>query len=182
MRIPRRRSSRPRNGQRCARASWRERGPASSSARPSLRYRRQTRHGGVPCAAMAIIDVLPTPAVVPPVWDEIWALTRAYYETERGYAEERLKERQRIALFRSSGSRALIGMASIDVYPAVFQGRRLAVIFTSHVLLREEHRGQNLIQQLGLRTFLGARLRYPLRPIYWFFDTFSCKSYLLLAR
>jgi hypothetical protein len=56
------------------------------------------------------------------------------------------------------------------------------VIFTSHVLLREAHRGSNLIQKLGLRVFLEARLRYPLRPIYWFFDTFSYKSYLLLSR
>ncbi|HEX5745169.1 MAG TPA: hypothetical protein VFZ09_02935 [Archangium sp.] len=29
--------------------------------------------------------------------------------------------------------------------------------------------------------FLRTRLRHPLAPIYWFFDTFSYKSYLLLA-
>jgi hypothetical protein len=131
---------------------------------------------------MASIDVCSTPQIAPRVWDEIWALTRAYYDTDRGYAEGRLKEHQRIALFRARGEQGLIGMASMDVYPLTFRGRRLAVIFTSHVLLREQHRGRNLIQRLGLRTFLEARLRYPLRPIYWFFDTFSCKSYLLLSR
>jgi hypothetical protein len=35
---------------------------------------------------------------------------------------------------------------------------------------------------LGLRTFLRTRARYPLRRIYWLFDTFSYKSYLLLPR
>jgi hypothetical protein len=35
---------------------------------------------------------------------------------------------------------------------------------------------------LGARTFLATRLRFPLRPIYWFFDTHSYKSYLLLPR
>ena len=38
------------------------------------------------------------------------------------------------------------------------------------------------MQRLGLRTYLATRLRHPLRPIYWFFDTFSYKSYLLLPR
>lgn len=128
------------------------------------------------------IDVLPTTAITPQTWDEIWRLTQAFYDTERGYAEGKLKEHRRTVLFRSRGERALVGMASVDVYPVVFRSRRLAVIYTSHVLLHEQHRGHNLIQRLGLRTFLGTRLRYPFRPIYWFFDTFSYKSYLLLPR
>jgi hypothetical protein len=56
------------------------------------------------------------------------------------------------------------------------------VINTSHVLIRENWRGRNLIQKLGFRTFLATRARFPFRPIYWFFDTFSYKSYLLLPR
>jgi hypothetical protein len=129
---------------------------------------------------MASIDVRLTTAITPRTWDEIWGLTRAYYDTDRGYAEEWLRKRQRIGLFRAGDE--LVGMASVDVYAEEFRGRRVAVIFTSHVLLREEHRGHNLIQRLGLRVFLQARLRYPLLPIYWFFDTFSYKSYRLLAR
>jgi hypothetical protein len=128
------------------------------------------------------IDVLPTTAITPQTWDEIWRLTQAFYDTELGYVERKLKEHQRTVLFRSRGERALVGMASVDVYPVVFRGRRLAVIYTSHVLLHEQYRGHNLIQRVGFRTFLGTCLRYPFRPIYWFFDTFSYKSYLLLPR
>lgn len=113
-------------------------------------------------------------------WDDIWTLTDEYYDVERAYAEEELRKRERIALFRMNG--ALLGMASIAIYAAEFRGRSLAVINTSHVLIRENWRGRNLIQKLGFRTFLETRLRYPLRPIYWFFDTFSYKSYLLLPR
>ncbi|MGH8639919.1 MAG: hypothetical protein ACREUZ_22570, partial [Burkholderiales bacterium] len=91
-------------------------------------------------------------------------------------------ERQRVALFRSGGDGSLAGMASLDVYPVSFEGRRLAAIFTSHVVLHEQHRGHNLIQRLGLRVFLQTRLRHPFRRIFWFFDTFSYKSYLLMAR
>ncbi len=124
--------------------------------------------------------VLPTRALTPAMWDEVWTLTAEFYDVEREYAEAELRRRQSLAMFRMNG--ALLGMASIDVFPATFRGRALAVISTAHVLLRENWRGRNLLQRLGLRTFLSTRLRYPLRSIYWFFDTFSYKSYLLLPR
>jgi hypothetical protein len=113
-------------------------------------------------------------------WEEVWQLTTEFYDVERDFAEAELRRRQTIAMFRMNG--ALLGMAAIDTYPAEFRGRKLAVISTAHVLLRENWRGRNLVQKLGVRSFLKARLRYPLRPIYWFFDTFSYKSYLLLPR
>lgn len=113
-------------------------------------------------------------------WDDLWLLTGEFYDVERGHAEAELRRRQSIATFRMEG--ALVGMAALDVYPAVFRGRSITVIATAHVLLREHWRGRHLIQKLGLRTFLAARLRHPLRPIYWFFDSLSYKSYLLLPR
>jgi hypothetical protein len=113
-------------------------------------------------------------------WDEIWTLTHEFYDVERNYAERELMRRQRIALFRMNG--ALLGMAAIDVLPFDVAGESLIALWTTHVLIRENWRGRNLIQKLGFRTWLGARLRYPFRRIYWFFDTFSYKSYLLLPR
>jgi hypothetical protein len=125
-------------------------------------------------------SVHPTGALSRASWEEIWLLTAEFFDVEREYAEAELRRRQTIALFRMND--ALLGMAAIDTYPAEFRGRKIAVISTTHVLIRENWRGRNLVQKLGLRTFLAARLRFPLRPIYWFFDTFSYKSYLLLPR
>ena len=127
-----------------------------------------------------LTSVHATNALTPAQWDEIWILTQEFFDVERDYAEAELRKRQRIALFRMND--ALLGMASIDVFPAQFHGREITVINTAHVLIRENWRGRNLLQKLGWRTFLGERLRHPLRPIYWFFDTFSYKSYLLLPR
>ncbi|MEJ0085534.1 MAG: hypothetical protein WDO72_07625 [Pseudomonadota bacterium] len=125
-------------------------------------------------------SVRPTAAITPAEWDDIWALTFEFYDVERDYAEAELRRRQSIAMFRMNG--ALVGMAAIDIYKTRFRGRRIAVISTVHVLIRENWRGRNLIQKLGLRMFLRTLLRHPLHPIYWFFDTFSYKSYLLLPR
>ena len=121
-----------------------------------------------------------TTEVTPAQWDEIWTLTEEFYDVDRAYAEAELRQRQSIATFRMNDS--LLGMAAIDVHPTEFRGRKLVVISNAHVLIREAWRGRNLLQKLGARVFLATRLRYPFRPIYWFFDTFSYKSYLLLPR
>jgi len=113
-------------------------------------------------------------------WDDIWLLTSEFYDVEREYSESELRRRQSIAMFRMGD--ALLGMAAIDTYPTTFRGRAIVVLHTSHLLIREHWRGRNLVQKLGARTFLEARLRYPLRPIYWFYDALSYKSYLLLPR
>jgi hypothetical protein len=128
------------------------------------------------------IELVPTAAIAPPTWDEIWDLSRIFYDTERGWVEGNLKGHQRIILFRSRSEGELIGMASVDINPATFRGQRLVSLFTSHVLIREQYRGHNLIQRIGFQIFLATRFRYPLHRIYWFFDTFSYKSYLLLSR
>lgn len=135
-----------------------------------------------PISAEVTSEVFSTAALRPSVWNEIWTLTTAFFDTDRAYAESKLKEHELVALFRTKSDGTLIGMASMDVYPVVFEGRRLAIIYTVHVLLYEEYRGHNLIQKLGLRMFLKTRFRFPFRSIYWFFDTYSFKGYLLLPR
>jgi hypothetical protein len=135
-----------------------------------------------PISAEVTSDVFETASLKPAVWNEIWTLTAAFFDTERAYAEAKLKEHQLIALFRTKNEGKLIGMASMDVYPVSFQGRSLAIIYTVYVLLYEEYRGHNLIQRLGLWMYLKTRFQFPFRSIYWFFDTYSYKGYLLLPR
>ena len=127
-----------------------------------------------------VTTVQPTGALTRADWDDIWVLTQEFFDVERDHVEAELRKRQSIALFRMND--ALLGMVAIDVIPATFRGRAVTAISTAHVLIRENWRGRNLLQKLGFRTFLRERLRHPFRPIYWFFDTFSYKSYLLLPR
>jgi hypothetical protein len=130
---------------------------------------------------LATIEVLPT-GDTGISWDEIWAFIQRFYEAQRDYVEELIRHHGSIALFRAPGDGKLVGLTALDVYPTVFEGRKIAVIFTSHVMLDEAFRGHNLLQRLGWRTFLKTRRRYPLLPIYWFFDSFGYRSYLLLPR
>ena len=132
-------------------------------------------------APLATIEVLPTADPDLP-WDEMWAFMERFYEAERGYVENLIRHHASVALYRSPGDGRLVGLTALDVYPTVFEMRKSIVIFTSHVMLNEAFRGHNLIQRLGWQTFLAERKRNLLVPIYWFYDTFSYKSYLLLPR
>jgi CBS-domain-containing membrane protein len=64
-----------------------------------------------------------TAELTPADWDDIWALTGEFYDVDREFAEAELRRRDRIALFRMNG--ALLGMASIGIYPETFRGRRI---------------------------------------------------------
>jgi hypothetical protein len=127
------------------------------------------------------IRILPLPALTAKDWDEIWELTQIYVETNRSYYEAKLRAFPEVALFRNR-SGALVGIAAIDVYSSDFRSETSTIIFTSSVVIDEPYRRHNLIQRTGFRVFLRAGLRHPFRPIYWFFDTFSYKSYGLLPR
>ncbi len=133
-------------------------------------------------AAALRIQIVRTATLSSADWDELWQLTDLFYETDRGHTHDSISRHQWIALVRAGGGGEILGTASISVHHVPFEGRTVSAIWTSHVLLRPEVRGRNLIQKMGLRMFLAERLRHPLRPIYWFFDTFSYKSYLLLPR
>ena len=80
----------------------------------------------MPARDRVVTQVLSTSALSARDWDEVWALTDEFYDVEREYAETELRRRQSIALFRMNG--VLLGMACISVFPAMFRGRRIAVL------------------------------------------------------
>lgn len=124
----------------------------------------------------------PVESLSPHTWDELWTLTTRFVTTDRAAWEGKLLEHDEVVLYRGRTSGALVGMAAVDVAQLTHEGRRVNLIFTSSVLIDERYRGQNLIQRAGMASFLRVWRRQPLTPIYWVFDTFSYKSYLLLAR
>jgi hypothetical protein len=128
------------------------------------------------------MQLLPTASLMDETRSELWDFTSRFVETDRQDWQRKLDAHAEVILYRERGSGGLVGMAAVDFQEVTREGRRVHIILTSSVLLDERYRGQNLLQQrAGLVCFLRTRLRHPLAPIYWFFVTFSYKSYLLLA-
>ncbi|MDE2451450.1 MAG: hypothetical protein KGO22_20905 [Gammaproteobacteria bacterium] len=113
--------------------------------------------------------------------DEIWALTERYVDTPRPHYEEKLLALPEVSLWRASDG-ALVGLAGLHVSAVEWRGRTRIVIFTSSVVTDERFRGRNLVLRAGLQVLLREKLRRPWAAAYWFFDTFSYKSYLVLSR
>jgi len=127
------------------------------------------------------IDVRPTATLTPSELDEIWTVTDRYVETTRDVYEKKLKALPEVGLWRTRDGE-LVGLVSLDVYRDAWNGRESIIFFTSSVVIAEAYRGRNLVVRTGLRMILREKLRRPWLPAYWFFDTFSYKSYLLLPR
>ncbi|HEU5442290.1 MAG TPA: hypothetical protein VFU61_00600 [Steroidobacteraceae bacterium] len=127
------------------------------------------------------ISIRPSCSLSPHELDEIWALTERYVDTSRAYYERKLLDLPEVSLWRARGG-ALVGLAGLDVYRVAWRARIRVIVFTSSVVTDERFRGRNLVLRTGLRVLLRAKLRRPLAPAYWLFDTFSYKSYLVLAR
>jgi hypothetical protein len=127
------------------------------------------------------ISIRPSGSLTPGELEEIWALTERYVDTSRQHYETKLLALPEVGLWRVRGG-PLAGLVGLQVRPVMWDGRTRIVIFTSNVVADEKFRGRNLVLKTGLRLLLREKLRRPFAPAYWFFDTFSYKSYLILAR
>jgi hypothetical protein len=127
------------------------------------------------------ISLRPSSSLSPSELDEIWGLTERYVDTSREHYEAKLLMLPEVGLWRVRGGE-LVGLVSLRVHTVRWEGRTRIIIFTSNVVADERFRGRNLVLKIGLRVFAREKLRRPFAPAYWFFDTFSYKSYLILAR
>ena len=119
-------------------------------------------------------------SLTPRELDEIWAVTDRYVETSREYFEAKLRALPEVGLWRASG--ALIGLVSLDVYRVRWEGRTSIILFTSSVVIDDRFRGRDLVLRTGMKLLVREKLRRPWARAYWFFDTFSYKSYMILPR
>jgi hypothetical protein len=127
------------------------------------------------------ISIRPSSALTPGELEEIWALTERYVDTSRSQYERALLALPEIGLWRVRGG-PLVGLVGLDVRTVVWRGRTRIIIFTASVVADERFRGRNLVLKTGLRLLFREKLRRPLARAYWFFGTYSYKSYLILAR
>ena len=113
-------------------------------------------------------------------WERVWAFASRYLDSDRSAFEKSVRSKRHLCQALEGGQ--VVGIAAIDAAPVAHRGRTLVRIFTANTLIAESHRGRNLIQRWALGEWIRVRLRHPRAPIYWMFDTFSYRSYLLLCR
>jgi hypothetical protein len=128
------------------------------------------------------IDRLPVAEVTPSQWDEIWRLGERFTDTTRAHFEDDVRRKDEVVLVREGARGELLGLATVHTYATRYAGRKVWVIYAGNTLLDPRLRGFNVFHKVGFESFLRVRLRNPLAPIYFFFDTYSYKSYLMLAR
>lgn len=114
--------------------------------------------------------------------DALWAIYSGYFETERAAFEEALRQCSEVLRFTDAKGGPLCGMGLLSAYSASHEGRPFRVLATGSVCIDPAYRGLAAIHRAGLFRLARERLRHPLSAVYWYFDTFSFRSYLLLSR
>ena len=113
--------------------------------------------------------------------DEILDLVTRYFVESKGWIGPAIEGCDRVIRYRSNDGGELAGISLLVVDDLTHEDRRVRVLYTRAVLLREYARGRNLIQRAGLRSFLrfGMTAR---RSVYWFTECDTFRSYLLGMR
>jgi hypothetical protein len=114
--------------------------------------------------------------------DSLWRVYSSFFETERASFDLAVGRADEVLRYRDAADGRLCGMALLSAYPATYEGRAFRVFSTGAVCLEPAYRGLNAVQRAGLFRLARERLRHPFSNVYWYFDTFSYKSYLLLSR
>lgn len=114
--------------------------------------------------------------------DALWQVYQQTFDAERSAFDAAVRKADEVLRFHDAASGALVGMTLVRAWPTEHAGRTIRVLWTGAVCIQPEYRGQNAIQQSGLWRLARERVRHPLTELWWFWDTFSYKSYLLCPR
>ncbi len=114
--------------------------------------------------------------------DALWTVYSSFFDTERSSFDEAVRRADEVVRYRDPADGRLCGMALLSARAASHEGRAFRVLSTSAVCLEPAYRGLNAVQRLGLSRLARERVRHPFSNVYWYFDTFSYRSYLLLPR
>jgi hypothetical protein len=114
--------------------------------------------------------------------DALWTVYSSFFDTEREAFDEAVRRADQVLRYHDPADGRLCGMGLLSAYTATHQGRAFRVLWTSAVCLEPAYRGLNAIHRAGLFRLCLERFHHPFSDVYWYFDTFSYKSYLLLPR
>lgn len=113
--------------------------------------------------------------------EAIWSFLHRFVERDRRTFADKLARTHEVFLGYLPGDE-LVAFGAVDTVERAIDGTSHTVLYTHWAVLDPRVRGRNVIQRVGFRYFLRARLRHLLRPIHWMFTASTFQSYLLLAR
>lgn len=113
--------------------------------------------------------------------DDAFALfAQSYTGVDRQRFERDLREKQKVILLRDRETGALKGFSTVLIQPLASPAAA-TVIFSGDTVIHRDYWGQKQLQTAFARILLGAKLRAPRRPLYWFLISKGYRTYMLLA-
>lgn len=113
--------------------------------------------------------------------EAMWTLFATYYDdVDRTRFDADLAGKQAVFILRDGY--ALRGFSTVAYYEQEVDGRRVGVVFSGDTIIDRRYWGQTALHRQYFKLFVRAKLRAPLRPLYWFMISKGYKTYLVIAR
>jgi len=116
---------------------------------------------------------------------EVWELFKCSFVNEfKGFAEfdGYLRTRSLLLFHDTTPERKLQGFIIFHIVDRVVLGRELTIVVGDFFTVTADYRRQSTPIYALLRLCIMAKLRHPFREMYYFFITYSFKSYLSFSR
>lgn len=115
--------------------------------------------------------------------DAMWALFHATYDdVERDRFERDLDGKSHVILLLDARGGDVRGFSTQRLFEQTVRGRRVQVLYSGDTVVDPAYWGQTALHRAFLRFGMGAALRRPRVPTYWYLISKGYKTYLLLAR
>lgn len=104
---------------------------------------------------------------------QLLALGERYFDLDGDWFARRLRECDRVVVYRDETTGRVCGSTTLDVVDLRHEGVEVRALVTGAVILDRSVRGRGLLQRAGLKSFLRFGLNVR-RKVYWFcaFDSF----------
>jgi hypothetical protein len=126
------------------------------------------------------IRYVPVDVLEPEEVERIWVFFSGYTERKRERFEAGLVKADEVFLCERDGR--LVGFGTTKTVAVEHGGVIHDVIYTPYGTLAPEVRGGNVIRKTGLRAFIRAKRKHPMRPAYWMFAASTMLSYGVMAK
>ncbi|MBF0352684.1 MAG: hypothetical protein HQM11_16750 [SAR324 cluster bacterium] len=135
----------------------------------------------MPRSEKTITREVPTSSLTKEQFDAIWSVYAPYHERDRAEFERTLCLNHKVLMFHDAQTEALQGFLAVSVFDVQEEERSFVILYFGTLVIHSGFRGQNIVQNMVLREYLGIRRRYGFRKIYFIFSSLSYMSYLAMS-
>jgi hypothetical protein len=114
--------------------------------------------------------------------EALWNVYQRHFDAGREQFNASLNRADQVIRFRERRTQRLRGLVVVALRPTEHGGRRFFWLWAGALAIDRDCRGKWLLERSGIYFLIRFRLRHPLVPLFWIYESISFQSYRMMAR